>query len=148
MLPSNKQIELVKDRARLDFICKFITTKGLIGLKQLTWTVYDEEGKSLMGRAAVSFRPRRNRQGHGGGKTTKAISPMNIDLTKALWCDLETDLQRANWLRLGRGYETGVIAKSIQHDLAMAFEFRYQVHTNDAMAIVPTRPMAAERKAT
>ncbi len=49
---------------------------------------------------------------------------MEIDLTKALWGDLKTDEQRANWLRLGRGWETGVIAKSMQHDLAMAFDFR------------------------
>jgi hypothetical protein len=49
---------------------------------------------------------------------------MKTDLKNALWGDLKTDEERADWLRLGRGYETGVIAKSLQHEVAMAFHFR------------------------
>lgn len=42
-------------------------------------------------------------------------------LSNALWSDLKTDMERANWLLLGRGYETGVVAKAIQNELAMAY---------------------------
>lgn len=42
-------------------------------------------------------------------------------LSNALWCDLKNDADRANWLLLGRGYETGVIAKAVQNDIAMAY---------------------------
>ena len=44
------------------------------------------------------------------------------DLKNALWCDLTTDAERSAWLLLGRGYETGVVAKSIQNDLARAYQ--------------------------
>jgi hypothetical protein len=44
------------------------------------------------------------------------------DLKTALWCDLTTDAERSAWLLLGRGYETGVVAKSIQSDLARAYQ--------------------------
>jgi len=43
------------------------------------------------------------------------------DLKNALWCDLTTDAERSAWLLLGRGYETGVVAKAIQNDLARAY---------------------------
>lgn len=42
-------------------------------------------------------------------------------LSNALWSDLKTDMERANWFLLGRGYETGVVAKAIQNELAMAY---------------------------
>ena len=48
----------------------------------------------------------------------------NIRLFDALWSDCETDSERVDFLLLGRGYETGIIAKAIQHEVAMAFQFR------------------------
>jgi len=48
----------------------------------------------------------------------------NIKLSEALWCDCETDAERVDFLLMGRGYETGIIAKAIQHEVAMAFHFR------------------------
>ena len=48
----------------------------------------------------------------------------NIKLFEALWSDCETDEDRFNFLISGRGYETGIIAKAIQHEVAMAFQFR------------------------
>jgi hypothetical protein len=44
------------------------------------------------------------------------------DLKTALWCDLSTDAERSAWLLLGRGYETGVVAKALQGDLARAYQ--------------------------
>jgi hypothetical protein len=44
------------------------------------------------------------------------------DLKTALWCDLTTDEERSAWLLLGRGHETGVVAKSMQNDLARAYQ--------------------------
>lgn len=43
------------------------------------------------------------------------------DITKKLFCDLKTDEEKANFFLSGRGYETGVIAVSIQNDVAMAY---------------------------
>jgi len=45
-----------------------------------------------------------------------------MKLSEKLWSDLKTDEERAAWLRLGRGYETGVVAIAIQQELAMAYE--------------------------
>lgn len=42
-------------------------------------------------------------------------------LSAKLWCDLRTDEERSAWLLLGRGYETGVVARALQNDLAMAY---------------------------
>jgi hypothetical protein len=44
------------------------------------------------------------------------------DLKTALWCDLTTDAERSTWLLLGRGYETGVVAKAMQNDFARAYQ--------------------------
>lgn len=44
-----------------------------------------------------------------------------------LWCDLETDQEKAEFLRSGRAYETGIIADSIANEVAEAFEFRANV---------------------
>lgn len=44
-----------------------------------------------------------------------------MDLSTALWAELKTDADRARWLLLGRGYETGVVAHAVQADLAMAY---------------------------
>ena len=55
------------------------------------------------------------------------------DLKTALWCDLTTDAERSAWLLLGRGYETGVVAKAIQNDLARVYE-RLSQSESDAVA--------------
>ena len=51
----------------------------------------------------------------------------NRKLHEALWTDLETDEERFDFLIAGRGFETGIIAKAIQHEVAMAFEFRAEI---------------------
>jgi len=48
-------------------------------------------------------------------------------LSDALWGDLETDEERVNFLIAGRGFETGIMAKAIQHEVAMAFQFRSEI---------------------
>lgn len=39
-----------------------------------------------------------------------------------LFCDLKTDEQKANFFLSGRAYESGVIARAIQNDVAMAYQ--------------------------
>lgn len=39
-----------------------------------------------------------------------------------LFCDLKTDEEKASFFLSGRGYESGVIAHSIQNDVAMAYQ--------------------------
>ena len=51
----------------------------------------------------------------------------NKKLSDALWDDCETDEERFNFLASGRAWETGIIAKSIQHEVAMAFHFRSEI---------------------
>jgi hypothetical protein len=51
----------------------------------------------------------------------------NIRLLDALWGDCETDEERADFLLSGRAYETGVIAKAIQNEVALAFDFRAKI---------------------
>ena len=51
----------------------------------------------------------------------------NRKLSDALWTDLETDEERVDFLIAGRGFETGIIAKAIQHEVAMAFRFRSEI---------------------
>lgn len=49
---------------------------------------------------------------------------MKKPLTEALWCDCETDEERADFIALGRACETGIVAKSIQSELVNVFRFR------------------------
>lgn len=49
---------------------------------------------------------------------------MKKPLLQALWSDCETDEDRANFILIGRACETGIIAKSIQSEVANAFSFR------------------------
>jgi len=51
----------------------------------------------------------------------------NRKLSDALWTDLETDEERVNFLISGRGFETGIIAKAVQNEVAMAFQFRAEI---------------------
>ncbi len=39
-----------------------------------------------------------------------------------LWCDLKTNKERVDFLRSGRAWETGILAKAIVEDIAQAFE--------------------------
>lgn len=48
----------------------------------------------------------------------------NVKLSEAHWCDCETDEERVNFLLSGRAWETGIIAKAIQNEVALAFKFR------------------------
>lgn len=41
-----------------------------------------------------------------------------------LWCDLKDDFERVEFLRSGRAWETGIIAKALQGEVADAFEYR------------------------
>ena len=50
-----------------------------------------------------------------------------VKLKDALWADCETDDDKFNFLISGRGLETGLIARAIQHEVAMAFKFRSEV---------------------
>lgn len=56
--------------------------------------------------------------------------------TRLLFCDLKTDEEKAKFFLSGRGYETGVIALSIQNDVAMTYhrcsEYRKEVEALQA----------------
>lgn len=43
-----------KDSEGLDWLLKYITNKGINGLRKLVWSVYDEEGKLLNHRATIT----------------------------------------------------------------------------------------------
>lgn len=43
-----------QDTRRLNWLCKYITDYGLNGFESIAWSVYDEDGKSLMNRETVS----------------------------------------------------------------------------------------------
>jgi len=51
----------------------------------------------------------------------------NRKLHEALWADLETDQERFDFLIAGRGFETGIMAKAVQNEVAMAFQFRAEI---------------------
>ncbi len=50
-----------------------------------------------------------------------SIETTNEELGNKLFCDLKNDAEKANFFLSGRGYETGVIAKAIQNDVAMTY---------------------------
>lgn len=56
--------------------------------------------------------------------------------TNLLFCDLKTDEEKASFFLSGRGYASGVIALSIQNDVAMAYhrcsEYRKEVEALQA----------------
>jgi hypothetical protein len=43
-----------------------------------------------------------------------------------LWCDLKTDIEKAEFLEAGRAYQTGIIAPGITDEVATAFRFKYK----------------------
>jgi len=54
-----------------------------------------------------------------------------------LFCDLRTDEEKADFFLSGQGYSTGVIAKAVQNDVAMAYRrcAEYKKACHDAQAI-------------
>lgn len=48
-------------------------------------------------------------------------------MSDALWCDCDTDKERAEFFRSGRACETGIIAKAIEQEVAKVFKFRYDM---------------------
>ena len=52
---------------------------------------------------------------------------MNKDMSTALFCDCETDADRAEFFASGRAVETGVIAPSIAAEVAQAFAAHAQL---------------------
>lgn len=52
------------------------------------------------------------------------MEKVEVDKTKKLWCDLKNDKERVEFLRSGRAWETGIIAKAIVNEVADAFEYR------------------------
>ena len=47
-----------------------------------------------------------------------------IEEVKSLWCDLKTDQEKADFIRKGEAYVTGILAREIQKEVAEAFQFR------------------------
>lgn len=53
---------------------------------------------------------------------------MNEKYIEKIWADCTNDLERAEFIECGRAYATGVIAPSIEAEVAAAFRFRYEVN--------------------
>ena len=51
----------------------------------------------------------------------------NKTYQNALWNDCETDEEKEKFLICGRGHETGIIAKSIQNEIANYINYKIQV---------------------
>lgn len=51
----------------------------------------------------------------------RAALQSQVKNDRTLFCDLKTDEEKSAFFLSGRGYETGVIAYSIQNDVAMAY---------------------------
>ncbi len=49
------------------------------------------------------------------------VPPLSVATFSALWCDLTTDRERAEFMRDGRAHSTGIIAAAIQTEVADAF---------------------------
>lgn len=59
---------------------------------------------------------------------------MNEKYGSKLWTDCANDLERAEFIQCGRAYATGVIAPSIEAEVAAAFRFRYAVENGQHRA--------------
>ena len=66
---------------------------------------------------------------NNGGKS-RHLAERRMD--KKLWCDLKNDKERADFIRSGRAWETGIIAKEIEKDVAEVFEFKAYFHQSDS----------------
>lgn len=54
-----------------------------------------------------------------------------IEKIKSLWCDLETDQEKADFIREGEAYVTGILAREIQKEVAEAFQFRADYYISE-----------------
>lgn len=54
-----------------------------------------------------------------------------IEKVKSLWCDLKTDQEKADFIREGEAYVTGILAEEIQKEVAEAFQFRADHYISD-----------------
>lgn len=61
----------------------------------------------------------------------------NRKLSEALWSDCETDMERFQFLMSGRAFETGILAKAIQNEVALAFNYRAQMMACKSSPNVP-----------
>ena len=48
-----------------------------------------------------------------------------------LWIDFESDLERAEFIECGLAWETGIIAREIESDVAEAFRFRHDARARE-----------------
>jgi len=55
-------------------------------------------------------------------QSSGTVPPLSEAPCSALWCDLATDRERADFLRDGRAHATGIVAAAIQSELADAFD--------------------------
>ncbi len=62
---------------------------------------------------------------------------MSDSKDKRLWCDLKTDQEKADFLRSGRAWDTGIIAHAIVEEVADAFEFRAKAQSHESEAYIP-----------
>jgi hypothetical protein len=56
---------------------------------------------------------------------------MKRDVSDLLWCDLDNDQERIEFLECGRAYETGIIAPVMVPEIIAAF--RYRLETQKAL---------------
>ena len=56
-----------------------------------------------------------------GYQAGRAALQSQVKNDTTLFCDLKTDEEKSVFFLTGRGYETGVIARAIQNDVAMAY---------------------------
>lgn len=48
-------------------------------------------------------------------------------MENALWCDLETDAERIEFIKCGRCWDTGIIARSMEPQIIELLEFRSNI---------------------
>ena len=52
---------------------------------------------------------------------------MKRDLSDLIWCDLENDQERIEFLECDRAYETGIIAPVMVPEIIAAFRYRLEM---------------------
>lgn len=53
--------------------------------------------------------------------------------TEKLWCDLNTDLERSDFISCGRAWDTGIIAQEMCKEVAQSFMDRHIANTTGAV---------------
>jgi hypothetical protein len=73
------------------------------------------------------------------------------DLSNLLWCDLQTDRERAEFIESGRAVDTGIVAPAMVEDLvkvyrridaavkALQYMTRHEIEPDDQFGIVDER---------